>query len=63
VVDHTPGCQHDREADVLISNTPGLFVTDPAAGCANQWDLQGVTTHEFGHVFDSGTCRTPSTAP
>jgi hypothetical protein len=44
------------EADVRISNAPGLFTLDPepAAGCAARWDLQGTLTHEFGHVFGLG---------
>jgi hypothetical protein len=42
------------EADVRVSDAPGMFTVDPDAGCTNQWDLQGTVTHEFGHVFGLG---------
>lgn len=42
------------EADIRISNTDGLFVLQPAAGCSGRFDLPGTMTHEFGHVFGLG---------
>ncbi|GIJ69910.1 hypothetical protein [Virgisporangium ochraceum] len=42
------------ESDVRISDAPGMFTLDPAAGCSGSWDLQGTLTHEFGHVFGLG---------
>jgi hypothetical protein len=42
------------EADVRISDSPGMFTLNPASDCVNQWDLQGTVTHEFGHVFGLG---------
>jgi hypothetical protein len=42
------------EADVRISDSPGMFTLNPDTDCANQWDLQGTVTHEFGHVFGLG---------
>jgi hypothetical protein len=42
------------EADVRISDAPGMFTLNPDAGCTGSWDLQGTLTHEFGHVFGLG---------
>jgi hypothetical protein len=42
------------EADVRISDAPGMFTLNPDAGCTGNWDLQGTLTHEFGHVFGLG---------
>jgi hypothetical protein len=42
------------EADIRVSDAPGTFTLDPAAGCTGSWDLQGTLTHEFGHVFGLG---------
>jgi hypothetical protein len=43
------------EADILIDDAPGLFfLSNAPQGCNGQWDLEGVITHEFGHVFGLG---------
>lgn len=39
-----------READTAIAT--GMHIVDNLpAGCTNNWDLQTVMTHEWGHAF------------
>lgn len=41
-----------RGGDILISNNPNTFVLDGnALGCVDQYDLQSLVTHEWGHFF------------
>jgi len=42
------------EADIVISDTAGLFFLVRPDRCVAQWDLEGTLTHEFGHVFGLG---------
>lgn len=42
------------EADILVDEAPGTFFLALPAGCADQWDLEGIVAHEFGHVFGLG---------
>lgn len=39
-----------HSADIRI-NTAYRWTVTPTSGCSNQWDLQSVLTHEFGHFF------------
>lgn len=49
---------HTVEADILVDAAGGTFFLAPQpappADCLSSWDLQGVLTHEFGHVFGLG---------
>lgn len=42
------------EADVRIDNQYRSFFYYLPANCSNRYELQGVVTHEFGHVFGLG---------
>jgi hypothetical protein len=43
------------QADVMLSDEPGLFTTSPAEpGCTDAYDVQAVVTHERGHSFGLG---------
>ena len=42
-----------NEADVRLNVNAGWFQYLPAA-CSNRYELAGVLTHEFGHVFGMG---------
>ena len=42
------------EADILISDQPGLFFATVPVRCRGGWDLEGTVTHEFGHAFGLG---------
>ncbi|MCX4765039.1 matrixin family metalloprotease [Streptomyces sp. NBC_01275] len=43
------------EADVRFNTHDYTFTNDPAGtGCANDYDIRGVATHEAGHVFGLG---------
>lgn len=42
------------EADILVDDASGTFFLSQPPDCHARWDLQGILTHEFGHVFGLG---------
>ena len=40
-----------QEADTGFAQNPGRIVTSLTASCSNQYDLESVATHEWGHSF------------
>ncbi|MEU7753190.1 matrixin family metalloprotease [Micromonospora sp. NPDC049101] len=49
-----PGDDPIQEGDILFANRNNQFFYLAPSGCAQQYELQGVATHEFGHVFGLG---------
>jgi len=42
------------EADAKLNKANYTWYVTKPAGCSNEWDVQAVATHEFGHVFGLG---------
>ena len=58
------------EADVKFNTLDSWYTGASESGCSGKWDLQGVATHEFGHVFgldhvgqSTGQVMRPSSPP
>ena len=41
---------HMGAADIMI-DTGGALTTHLPKNCSNEWDLEGIVTHEFGHAY------------
>ena len=48
------GDDYLTEADIAFDSDPNVFFYTIPAHCSDRYDLQGVATHEFGHVFGLG---------
>ena len=42
------------EADIKLDKAHYTWYVTKPAGCSNEWDVQAVATHEFGHAFGLG---------
>jgi hypothetical protein len=52
--DGRPGQSRTVEVDIRVDSTSGAFFLSQPEECQARWDLEGILTHEFGHVFGLG---------
>lgn len=45
---------HALEADVRLNKGDYKWYADKPSSCSGRWSIEGVATHEFGHVFGLG---------
>ncbi|MGO4254945.1 hypothetical protein [Marmoricola sp. RAF53] len=51
-VDNTAAIDPIRQSDVRFNTTDLDFTYSPGAGsCSNDFDVEGILTHELGHVY------------